>query len=149
MRFVPIPERYRAKLEHQIDNLKVLVSRSGVNSRNVQTTGEHVSSALQTLHRQGRMEGERRCVAVVPCAEWAALDAATLEAATALQEAIASVNLMRLRTGVVSPRSDLQDLANRLARADAAFRVVVFRSRLLALPSSCGRFSRPDRAVTK
>ena len=149
MRFVPIPERYRVKLEHQIDNLKVLVSRSGANSRNLPTTGEHVPAALETFHQQDRMEAERRCVPVVPCAKRAALDAATLQTATALQEAIASVDLMRLRTGVVSSRSDLQDLASRLARADAAFRTVVFRSRLLSGPSSCGRFSRPDRAVTK
>ena len=130
MRLVPMPERDRAKLEHQIDNLKVLVSRSGANSRDLQTTGEHVPAALETLDPHGRIEVEREAVPVVRCAEWtslaewAALDAAILQAATALQEAIASVDLMRLRAGATPCLSDLQDLADRLACADAAFRIV-------------------------
>jgi hypothetical protein len=156
MRFVPIPgrESFRARLEHQIDNLKVLVRSMGTNSRDLETTGEHVSAALETLDRDGRIEVERGAVPVVRCvewtslAEWAALDAAALDAATALQEAIASVDLMRLHAGVAS-RSDLQGLAGRLARADAAFRLVAFRSRLLARSSDCRCFSRPDRAVTE
>jgi hypothetical protein len=156
MRFVPIPEResFRARLEHQVDNLKVLVRRTGANSRDLETTGEHVSAALEALDRNGRMEVERGPVPVVRCAEWtslaewAALDAATLQAATALQEAIASVDLMRLHACVPS-RSDLQALAGRLARADAAFRMVVCRSRLLAGSSDCCCFPRPDGAVTK
>ena len=156
MRFVPVPERERsrARLEHQIDDLKVLVRRMGANSRDLETTGEYISAALEALNRNGRMEVERGPVPVVRCAEWtslaewAALDAATLQAATALQEAIASVDLMRLHAGVPS-RSDLQGLAGRLARADAAFRMVVRRSRLLAGSSDCRCISRPDRPVTK
>ena len=156
MRFVPIlaRESFRARLEHQIDDLKVLVRRMGPNSRDLETTGEHVSAALEALDRNGRMEVERGPVPIVRCAEWtslaewAALDAATLQAATALQEAIASVDLMRLHAGVPSG-SDLQGLAGRLARADAAFRLVAFRSRLLARSSDCRCFWRPGRAVTK
>ena len=152
MRFVPVPAResFRARLEHQIDNLKVLVRRTGANSRDLETTGEQVSATLETLDQDGRIEVERGADPVVRCAEWtlAALDAATLDAATALQEAMASVDLMRLHAGVPSG-SDLQGLAGRLARADAAFRLVAFRSRLLARSSDCRCFWRPGRAVTK
>ena len=156
MRFVPIPgrESFRARLEHQIDNLKLFVGRAGANSCDLETTGEQVSATLETLDQDERIEVERGAVPVVRCAEWtslaewAALDAATLDAATALQEAIASVDLMRLHTGVLS-RSDLQAFAGRLARADAAFRLVAFRSRLLARSSDCRCFWRPGRAVTK
>ena len=61
--------------------------------------------------------------------ELAALDAAAFDAAANLQEAIACVGLMRLRTGVMPAPSDLKALADRLARADAAFRIVAVAAR--------------------
>ena len=141
MRFVPMPERERsrAKLAHQIDNLKVLVSRTGADNGELEMTGPHVSAAIKTLNRHQRIEVEMAQGPVVQGAEPAALDAATLGAATALLEAIASVHLMRLRTGVMPSQSEFRDLAHRLALADAAFRVVavgIRRSRLL--PSEPG-----------
>ena len=142
MRFVPIPERERsrAKLSHQVDKLKVLVSRTGADNGDLETTGKHLSAAIETLNRHRRIEVEMAQAPVVQGAQEAALDAATLGAATALQEAIASLDLMRLRTGVMPSQSEFRDLAHRLALADAAFRFVavgVRRSRLL--PSEPGR----------
>ena len=141
MRFVPIPERERsrAKLAHQIDKLKVLLSRTDVGNRDLETTGAHVSAAIKTLDQHRRIEVEMTQVPVVHGAEEAALDAATIGAATALQEAMASVDLMRLRAGVMTSQSEFRDLAHRLALADAAFRIVavgIRRSRLL--PSEPG-----------
>ncbi len=73
---------------------RLFVRRTGANSRDLETTGEHVSAALEALDRNGRMEVGPvpvvRCAEWTSLAEWAALDAATLQAATALQEAIAS-----------------------------------------------------------
>ena len=140
MRFVPnsTRESARAKIEHQIDRLKMLISRTAADNGDLQTTGAHLSAALETLNRQGRIEAGSAGVPV-PCAEWAALDAATLRAATALQEAMASVDLMRIHAGAVPSRPEFQHLADRLARADAAFRMVavgVLRARLPQRPSS-------------
>ena len=61
MRFVPIlaRESFRARLEHQIDDLKVLVRRMGANSRDLEATGEHVSATLETLDQDGRIEVAR------------------------------------------------------------------------------------------
>ena len=60
--------------------------------------------------------------------ESAALDTATFDVAVNLQEAMACVGLMRLRTGVMPSPSDFKDLADRLARAEA-FRLVAVAAR--------------------
>lgn len=122
MRFVPMPERERAraKLEIQIENLRALVGRMVANNCDLETTGAHISAEMNTLDRHEHADRE----AIVPGAERAVFGETLLGAAAAMQEAIASVDLMRLHAGVAPCRSDLQDLADRLARADAAFRIV-------------------------
>lgn len=122
MRFVPMPERERARaeLEIQIENLRALVGRMVANNCDLETTGAHISAEMNTLDRREHADRE----AIVPGAERAVFGETLLGAAAAMQEAIASVDLMRLHAGVAPCRSDLQDLADRLARADAAFRIV-------------------------
>ena len=147
MRFVPnsTRENARAEIEDQIDSLKMLINRTAADNGDLKTTGVHLSAALKTLNRQGRIEAGSAGVPV-PCAEWAALDAATVRAATALQEAMASVDLMRIHAGAVPSRPEFQHLADRLAQADAAFRMVAvgaLRARLPQRPSSRRGFSWP------
>jgi hypothetical protein len=128
MRFVPMPERERARaeLEIQIENLRALVGRMVANNCDLATTGAHISAPMNTLDRHEDADREPVREGGVSRADWASLSAATLRAAAAMQEAIASVDLMRLHAGVAPSRSDLQDLADRLAWADAAFRIVAF-----------------------
>jgi hypothetical protein len=122
MRFVPMPERERARaeLEIQIENLRTLVSRFVADNRDLETTGGHLSDAMNALDEHEPTDRE----AGVSRADWASLSAATLRTAAAMQGAIACVDLMHLRAGARPRRSDLRDLADRLARADAAFRIV-------------------------
>jgi len=131
MHVVPVSERDRscATLEDQIESLEVLVSRARANNGELERAGAHISAALEILDRRGRIEAGAAQLPVVQGAEWAAMDAATLGAATALQEAIASVELMRLRTGVMPSHSEFRNLAHRLTQADAAFRFVAVGGR--------------------
>ena len=131
MRFVPGSERERSRatLEDQIESLGVLVSSAGTNNSELQRAGAHISAALEILGRHGRIEADTMQVPVIQGAEWAALDSAMLAAATALQEAIASVDLMLLRTSVMPSQSEFRNLAHRLAEADAAFRYVAVGGR--------------------
>ena len=90
----------------------------------VRTLVRDRARAKLELDRREQTDREAVCDGGVPQAEWSSLSAATLGAAAALQEAIAFVDFMRLRTGAGPSPSDLQALADRLARADAAFRIV-------------------------
>jgi hypothetical protein len=127
MRLVPTSEREstRAKLEIEIERLRVLISGTAADIPDLETTGAYVSAALKTLDRRERAEPNETESA------WglAALDAATLQAAITLQEAIACVGLMRVRTVVMPVQSDFRDLSDRLAQADAAFRIIAVGAR--------------------
>ena len=139
MRVVPFRkrDRCRAELEVQIENLRLHVGRAEASSGDPEGIEGYLSAALGALAQRERIEVEAPQVPPVPDAEWAALNAAVLAASSALQEATASVHLMRLRAGVVPSQSELLDLGHRLARAEAAFGVVVSarRSRLFAIES--------------
>ena len=124
MHVVPFSERerYRAKLDVQMENLKILVDRADASNGDL----ELISATLESL---GRSEVKAAQVPAVRDAECAALNAATIAAATGLQEAVAAVHLMRPRAGVIPSQSEWRDLAHRLALADAAFRVVAVIAR--------------------
>ena len=131
-------ERCRAKIEVQIENLRVLVGCAEDGSGDLERIGGHLSAALGTLAGRERIEVRAPQAPAVPDAEWAALNEATLVAAGALQEAMASVQLMGLRTDIAPSQPELRALRHRLALAEAAFGVVavsVRRSRLLAIES--------------
>jgi hypothetical protein len=131
MHVVPFSERERclAKME----NLRVLVGRAEDGSGELERIGGHLAAALGTLGARERIEVEAQKVWAVPDAECATLNEATLVAAGALQEAIASVGLMRLRDGAVPSQLELRDLGHRLALAEAAFGVVAVSARRFGL----------------
>ena len=131
MHVVPCSEREhcRAKLEVQIENLRVLVGRTEASSGDLEHIGGHLSAALLSLNQRERIEVQVVQLPTASDAEWPSLDAATLAGAGALQEATASVDLMRLRSGVVPSQAELLDLGHRLALADAAFRIVAVSAR--------------------
>ena len=147
MHYVRRPEReqFRDELENHIENLKVLISHTAAQSRDhndLRTTGAHLFAALKTLDRHGSTEIEAARETDDSSAECARLITATLVAAGAMQEAMACVDLLSLRVDVVPSWSDFRELSDRLARADAAFRMVAahtIKARVLAqLPGDAG-----------
>jgi hypothetical protein len=140
MPYVRRPEReqFRAELEIHIENLKILISHTAAQSRDhndLQTTGAHLFAALKTMDRHVSTEIEAARESDNSSAERVRLITATLAAAGALQEAIACVDLLSLRIDVVPSWSDFRELSDRLARADAAFRIVATHT----APTGCGR----------
>ena len=140
MHVVPFSERERcrAKIEVQIEKLKTLVNHAAASSGDLDRIGGYLSAALATLVQRERIEVEAPQLPAVQDAEAAVLNEATLVAAGALQEAMASVHLMRLRADIAPFQPELRDLSRRLALAEAAFGVVAVsarRSRLLVIES--------------
>ena len=129
MHYVRMRERkqFRAELENHIENLKVIISHTAAQSRahsDLQTTGTHLFAALKTLDRHGSIEVETTRDLDDLSAEYAGLITATLAAASAMQEAMACIDLLSLRIEVVPSWVDFHGLSERLARADTAFRIV-------------------------
>jgi hypothetical protein len=135
MHVVPFSERERclAKIDVQIENLRVLVSRAEDGNGELERIGGHLAVVLGALGGCERIEVEAQTVQAAPNAECATLNEATLVAAGALQEAIASVGLMRLRDGAAPSLLELRDLGHRLALAEAAFGVVAVSVRRFGL----------------